>query len=112
MVLCKYYIFIYILVFFHTNFMICKICTIKNNRCDIILDYIQNKSYALSKTVNPSYRLKFSVRNEYCKHVYFRYLGFEVFETSDYTDGVKLLNEAGSRALGALTTKHYNTMQR
>lgn len=39
----------------------------------------------------------------------YRYLGFEVFETCDYTDGVKVLNEAGSRALGALTAKHYNT---
>ena len=39
----------------------------------------------------------------------YRYLGFEVFETCDYTDGVKLLNEAGSRTLGALTAKHYNT---
>jgi hypothetical protein len=31
------------------------------------------------------------------------------FETCDYAEGVKLLNEAGSRALWALTTKHYNT---
>jgi hypothetical protein len=39
----------------------------------------------------------------------YRYLGFEVFETCDYTDGVKLLNAAGSRAIWALTAKHYNT---
>jgi hypothetical protein len=33
MALCKYYISIYILFFFHNNFIICKKCTIKNNRC-------------------------------------------------------------------------------
>jgi hypothetical protein len=39
----------------------------------------------------------------------YRYLVLEVFETCDNTDGVKLLNEAGRRALGALTAKHYST---
>ena len=51
MALCKYYIFIYILVFFHNNFIICKKCTIKNNRCDIILDYIHRTGKTTRKTI-------------------------------------------------------------
>ena len=51
MALCKYYIFIYILVFFHNNFIICKKCTIKNNRCDIILDYIHTTGKTTRKTI-------------------------------------------------------------
>ena len=44
---------------------------------------------------------------KFCKT--YRYLGFEVSETVDFVDGVKTLHEAGSRALGAIISKHYSS---
>jgi hypothetical protein len=64
MALCKYYIFIYILFFFHNNFIICKKCTIKNNRCDIILDYIHTTGKTTRKTIGTKInRMKYLIIN-------------------------------------------------
>ncbi|VDH90629.1 Hypothetical predicted protein [Mytilus galloprovincialis] len=38
----------------------------------------------------------------------YRYLGFEICETVEFTKGVKLLHEAGGRALGAMISKHFS----
>ena len=37
----------------------------------------------------------------------YRYLGLDINETLNYTHGVKILHDAGGRALGALTAKYY-----
>ena len=39
----------------------------------------------------------------------YRYLGFEISDTVNFTDGIKTLAEAGSRALGSLISKHFNS---
>ncbi|XP_076106386.1 uncharacterized protein LOC143075036 isoform X1 [Mytilus galloprovincialis] len=38
----------------------------------------------------------------------YRYLGFEICETVEFTKGVKLLHEASGRALGAMISKHFS----
>ncbi|MES9882132.1 MAG: reverse transcriptase family protein [Sedimenticola sp.] len=38
----------------------------------------------------------------------YKYLGFEMNETLNYTDSVRALHDAGSRSLGALTAKYYS----